>query len=84
MTDPTPASPLPQSDALAEASPTSLAELFARDPEGLSEPDLDRIIAELRAHRERLARADAAPKPPRSRAVAMSAKAGANAEELGL
>jgi hypothetical protein len=46
---------LPVSQALAEAGKAgeSLAELFARDPEGYQQKDLDRLIVELRAQRER-------------------------------
>ena len=36
---------------LSEADPTSLDELFARDPLGLTNEDLDAIASELRDHR---------------------------------
>jgi hypothetical protein len=49
---------IPQSNALAEASPESLSELMSRDPEGYQSQDIKRIVAELRAQRERWARAE--------------------------
>jgi hypothetical protein len=48
---------IPQSTALAEADPNSLGELMSRDPEGYQRQDRDRIIAALRADRERRAQA---------------------------
>ena len=36
---------------LQEVEKESLSELFARDPESLSEADLDRIVSELRSKR---------------------------------
>lgn len=51
---------LPQSDALAEASPESLGILMDKDPESYSRQDRDRIIAAFRANRARLAQAEAA------------------------
>lgn len=44
---------IPQSTALSEASPDSLTELFARDPAGYGKQDLDKVIGELRAQRQR-------------------------------
>lgn len=38
---------------LAEASPSSLQELFDRDPLQLTDPDIEKIVAELRAQRQR-------------------------------
>ena len=66
-TIPTPPA-IPQTDALDEASPDSLAELMSRDPED-HRADRDRIIAAMRQHRERLARAAeaAASAPPKKR-----------------
>ena len=51
---------LPQSNALAEASPQSLAELFSRDPEGYSQQDRVAIIKNYREQRERWALVEAA------------------------
>jgi uncharacterized protein YdaU (DUF1376 family) len=50
---------LPQSDALSEAAPASLAELMSRDPRGWTRQDRDRIISALRADRARRAEAEA-------------------------
>jgi hypothetical protein len=49
-----------QSDALAEASGDSIAELLSRDPEGYQRQDLDQVIRVMRAQRERWAAAEAA------------------------
>lgn len=45
---------LPQSNALAEAEPTSIQDLFNRNPEGLSDRSIDAIIMEMRTLRVRL------------------------------
>lgn len=42
-----------QPSPLAEASPASLQELFDRDPLQLTDPDIERIVTELRAQRQR-------------------------------
>lgn len=64
---------LPISAALREAQPESISELYSRDVESLSDSDIDRIIHEQRAHRERMEAAEAAgirlprtPREPRS------------------
>lgn len=60
---------LPISSALLEATPDSINELFSRSPERYDHAgnDISRIIDELRANRERNARAEAlgtkTPKP---------------------
>lgn len=38
---------------LTEASPTSLQELFDKDPLSLTDDDVERIVGELRAQRDR-------------------------------
>jgi hypothetical protein len=38
---------------LAAASPSSLAELFERDPLNLTDGDIERIVQELRSAREK-------------------------------
>lgn len=43
---------------LSEASPTSLQELFDRDPLSLSDSDIDTIVLELRTQRERWQQAE--------------------------
>jgi hypothetical protein len=55
MTIPATPGSIPQSDALAEALPGSLAELMSRDPEGFSRLDRDKIVEALRAQRAKLA-----------------------------
>ena len=47
--------PIPQSFALAEASPDSLAELLNRDPESYTKRDLAVVVDGLRAQRARWA-----------------------------
>jgi hypothetical protein len=60
MTNPSPFGQLPQSSALAEASPDSVSILMDKDPEQYTRQDRDRIVKLLRANRERLAAAEAA------------------------
>jgi hypothetical protein len=50
---------LPTSNALAEASPDSLSELFSRDPEQCTPEDDDKIILVLREQRARYMAAEA-------------------------
>lgn len=57
---------IPQSNALSEASPDSLSELFSRDPEHYGDQDIDRVIAEMRTQRTRHELAEAAGKPIRN------------------
>lgn len=70
---PTPPNELPISNALVEASPESLSDLFSRDPEGYSNQDLDRIIEALRAQRARWQAAEAAGAKPASRSAKSAA-----------
>lgn len=51
---------LPISNALREAYPESISELYSRDVESLSDADIDRMIADQRANAERMASAEAA------------------------
>ena len=78
---------IPQSPALGEASPDSLAELFARDPSGYAEQDWTRVITEMRAQRKRWQEAEASGRRP-SAARAPKAKPVqvevASAADLGL
>ena len=62
---------------LAEAIPESLDELFSRDPLQLAEPDIDKIVARLRAERANWDKEQAitAGKPPRAKAGAVKAGA---------
>lgn len=81
---------IPQSNALREASEgDSLAEVMARDPEGYSRQDRDRIIEALRAQRARIAAAEAAGvKVPRAQKAAdkiqLSTVADKSLDEMGL
>lgn len=56
---------LPTSNALAEARPESISELYSRDVEPMSDEDIDRIIEDQRANRERMEKAEAQSKIPR-------------------
>lgn len=74
---------------LATANPSSLDELFSRDPLDLGDADLDRIVGELRKSRElwRKAEAEGKTRAPRPKADASGPKAGPDQlslEELGL
>jgi hypothetical protein len=59
---------IPQSTALAEASPESLSDLFSRDPEGFSKQDISRIVETLRTQRKAWALAEASGKKSAPRA----------------
>lgn len=88
MTDPIGATEgrIPQSTALAEASPLSIAELLSRDPEGFSRQDRAVVVDALRRQRERWQAAEAAPKAPKQlKAVDLkSLSTKATAQDLGL
>lgn len=62
---------LPQSDALKEAGEgaASIAELLSRDPSGLGEQDLDRVIAIMREQREKWSVAEAQGRRPQAQRV---------------
>jgi hypothetical protein len=45
---------MPRSNALAEATPSSTQELFSRDPERLSDQNIDEIILYMRDLRVRI------------------------------
>lgn len=66
---------------LSEVKPNSLAELFARDPNGWDQRDLDTIVAALRADRARHAQAEAEGKV---RGAKKSGPAPTSLDELGL
>ena len=51
---------LPQTNALAEASPESLSELMSRDPEKFSQRDRALVVAAFREQRKRFVAAEAA------------------------
>lgn len=78
---------IPQSSALLEATTDSIAELFARDPEGLSRQDRDRIIEGLRIHRTRVAAVEGS-KPTRPKAgepkLPLSSIAPGSSDDMGL
>lgn len=62
---------------LAEAEAESLQELFDKDPLKLTRDDIETIVSELRAQRERFAKAEAKPKK-------QAAPASLSIEDLGL
>lgn len=77
---------IPQSQALAEASPSSLAELMSRDPEGYSKQDRVRIVEALRADRARREAAEQASgqRPKVQRVSALTMASAAKPEDLDL
>lgn len=75
---------IPQSDALAEASPQSLAELMSRDPEGYQQRDLDAIIDHLRKHRVACEAAEANKPRRASGRATLSTQLAQSADDLGL
>ena len=66
---------LPSSAALAEASETSLSELFSRDPESFTKQDIAVIVLELRAKAVIWAKAEAEGKKSAPRITAPKASA---------
>lgn len=77
---------IPQSQALAEAKPESMAELLSRDPFGYTEQDRGRIVALLREQRQRFERAEAEGKgkPRAASAKVKTLETKASSEDLGL
>lgn len=75
---------LPQSNALAEASPDSLTELLSRDPEGYSKLDRSRIVAALREQRVRWQESEAAGRPRAARGSKAVEVSAATSDELGI
>lgn len=63
------------SNPLAEASPASLDELMARNPETLDDASIDRIVEALREQRAAWARAEAAGKKSAPKASSAPSKA---------
>ena len=57
--------PEAQANPLEEAIPTSLDELFSRDPLKLGEQDIITIVVELRRMRKNFAEAEAKPAKPK-------------------
>lgn len=53
--DPTRPYPIPQSPALQAVRPTSLQDLFSKNPEELDRGELEMIVAQMQELRERLA-----------------------------
>ena len=77
---------LPQSNALAEASPDSLTELFSRDPEQFSKQDRARIISAFREQRVKWQASEEAggTKTKRASADPKSLLSQHSADDLGL
>lgn len=78
---------IPQSQALAEASSDSLAELLSRDPEGYSRQDRAQVVAALRAQRVRWEAAEAAApakRGPSGPKATLASTTSAKADDLGL
>lgn len=79
---------IPQSRALAEASPESLAELLSRDPEGYTRQNRNTIVQVMREQRVRWEATEAAEgaKPRRSAGpkAQLASSTAAKADELDL
>lgn len=72
---------------LSEAEPTSLQELFSRDPFKMSTQDFQQVIAEIRAHYKRLETATANGQKPRQARVHQPQApftGGVNFDDLGI
>lgn len=63
---------------LTEASPTSLDELFSMDPLQLTDENIDRIVLELRAQRERWQQTEKKGRAKKAETVTL------NLDDLGL
>lgn len=75
---------IPQSEALKEALPESLSELFSRDPETHTEADTKRIVREMREQRKRQEAAEAAGAVRAPKRNAGSETSSRSAGDLGL
>jgi hypothetical protein len=80
---------IPQSHALAEASPESIAELLSRDPEGYTRQNRNTIVLVMREQRVRWEAADAAEgAKPRGRSAGpkaqLASSTAAKADDLDL
>jgi len=78
---------IPQSSALAEASPTSLNDLINSDPERYSRADRDTMVAALRTQRKQWKLDEAAgkhKKAKKSNVLQLSSSTPLTAEDLDL
>lgn len=78
---------IPQSNALAEALPDSIAEFLSRDPEGYTRQDRDRMVVIMREQRVRWEAAEAAEPKKRTSAgpkAQLASSTAAKADDLGL
>lgn len=78
---------IPQSNALAEADSSSIAEMLSRDPEGYTRQDRDKIVLIMREQRARWEAADAAEpkrKPSAGPKAQLASSTAAKADDLGL
>lgn len=70
------------SSPLSEAKPSSLSEIFSRDPLELTRQDRDQVVKELRRARENFEKEDAQPKPSKKSKLETVEKV--NLGDLGL
>lgn len=75
---------IPQSEALAEASPASMSELLARDPFELTRQNRDQIVEYYRSMRAKWAEAEARGEHKRAKKAPQSASIDVPIEDLGL
>jgi hypothetical protein len=61
---------LPEQTPLATISPDSISQLFAIDPEYMTDADIDQLVVAYRAQRQHWATEDAKPKAPRGKKAA--------------
>lgn len=69
-----------ETSPLSEASPESLQELFDKDPLKLTDPDIERVVTELRAQRGRWEISQKTRKAPKAETISTAA----SLEDLGL
>ena len=78
----TPIGAIPQSNALAEASPDSISDLMSKDPEGFSRQDRKRIVEFFQKEREKFGREEQEGR--KSKKVGGLSSSSAKATDLGL
>ena len=74
---------MPRSNALAEADPASPQELFNRDPERLSDQNIDEIILYMRDLRVRIEASGAMASRTRAKAAKVNLNSLFDDDELG-
>lgn len=75
---------IPSSDALLEASPTSITDYLSKDPFEMTDGDRKAIVQNLREQRKRWEAAEAAGRSPKTPKAAKSLATDKSLGDLGL